>query len=195
MQSLFERYRPRTWGDLIGHRKVRVVVDKMRETGSLGGRAFLITGPSGVGKTSIAYLIAGEVCDPDNFVELDAGDLTPAKMDELEKSLRYKCIGQKSGRAILINECHGLRKDTIRKLLDGIDSDPLFSRCVPFRLGSDYVTEFAQRAMEIATAEGLSDFGLPVFVSLAKRCACNFRMMLSEIEAGACLREDALQPA
>lgn len=215
MQSLFERYRPRSWDDLIGHRKVRVAIEAMRSRGSLGGRAFLITGASGIGKTSIAYLIAADVCDPENFIELDAGDLTPARLDELEKSLRYKCIGEKSGRAILLNECHGLRKDAIRKLLvileripnhvtwvltttsagkqmllDGIDADPLFSRCIPFRLQADqYAEAFAKRAMEIAEAEGLGGWGIKVFVDLVKRLDCNFRAVLSAIEAGEMIRE------
>ena len=83
MQSLFERHRPRTWDDLIGHTQVKRAVTAMKDRGSLGGRAFLITGASGIGKTSAAYLIAGDVCDPENFVEIDAGELTPARLDDL----------------------------------------------------------------------------------------------------------------
>lgn len=215
MQSLFERYRPRTWDDLIGHSQVKRAVTAMKERGSLGGRAFLITGPSGIGKTSIAYLIAGDVCDTDNFVELDAGDITPARIDELEKSLRYRCIGDKPGRAVLLNECHSLRKDTVRKLLvvlervpnhvtwvltttsagqqlmlDGIDADPLFSRCVPFRLEAfRYLKDFAQRAKDIAEAEGLGGAELDDYVALARKCKSNFRQMLSEIESGCLMGE------
>lgn len=217
MQSLFERYRPRTWDDLIGHRRTVLAVQAMRKNGTLGGRAFLITGPSGCGKTSIAYLIAGDVCDPENFIEIDAGDLTPAKLDELEKSLRFRCIGEKPGRAVLLNECHGLRKDTIRKLLvvleripnhvvwcltttsegqqlllDGIDSDPLFSRCVPFRLSTATCADaFAKRAQEIAEAEGLGGLAPHMYRRLADQCKCNFRAMLSAIEAGEMLTEVA----
>ena len=187
----------------------------MKESGSLGGRAFLLTGPSGCGKTSAAYLIAADVCDPDNFVEMDAGDVTPARIDELERSLRYKCIGNKSGRAVLINEVHGLRKDTVRKLLvvleripnhttwvftttlagqqlllDGIDADPLMSRCVCFRLDAmRYAAAFAKRAQEIAEAEGLGGAHPSEYLDLVKRCKANFRMVLSEIEAGVCVRE------
>lgn len=215
MQSLFERYRPRTWDDLIGHAQVKRAVTAMKERGSLGGRAFLITGPSGIGKTSIGYLLAGDVCDPENFVELDCGDITPAKLDELEKSMRYKCLGDKPGRAVLLNECHGLRKDTVRKLLvtleripnhvtyvltttsagqqlmlDGIDADPLVSRCVPFRLEAfRYLKDFAQRAKDIAEAEGLGGAELDDYVALARKCKANFRQMLSEIESGCLMGE------
>ena len=124
--------------------------------GSLGGRAFWISGPSGIGKTSMAYLIAGDVCDPDNFIEADAGELTPKGLDDLERMVRCRAIGDKSGRAVLVNEAHGLRKDSFRKLLivlelipghvtwvftttaqgqqalfDDIDSHPLMSVTVP----------------------------------------------------------------
>lgn len=218
MASLFSKYRPKSWDELIGHAHVRKSIQRKVETGNVGGCAYMITGPSGCGKTSLAYLIAGEVCDPENFLELDAGDVTPARVDELEKSLRFRCIGDKTGRALLINECHGLRKDTIRKLLvvleripkhvvwilttipagqqlllDGIDADPLLSRCVPYRLdGNKYAKLFARRAQEIAEAEGLGGAHEIEYDHLATRCKCNFRQMLSEIEAGCMVREECL---
>lgn len=215
MQSLFEKYRPRTWENVVGHKPTVTSIARLRERGSLGGRAFWITGPSGVGKTTIAYLIAGDVCDPDNFVELDAGDVTPARLEELERSLRCRAIGSKSGRAIMVNEAHGLRQDTIRKLLvvleripnhvtwvftttsdgqqalfDGIDAHPLLSRCIPYRLeGKQYAQRFAERAMSIAEQEGLGGATLPEYVDLAKRCQFNLRQMLCEIEGGLMVRE------
>lgn len=223
MKALFEKYRPRTWVDLIGHKHVKVAIARMRERDDLGGRGFWITGPSGVGKTTIAYLIAADVCDPDNFLELDAGDITPARVEELEKTLRYRCIGDKPGRAIMVNEAHGLRKDTIRKLLvtleripnhvtwvftttsagqqqlmlDGIDSSPLLSRCIEFRLdGKRYAEAFAQRAMEIADSEGLGGAAFREYVDLARRSEFNLRRMLSCIEAGEMVREcEALEMA
>lgn len=215
MQSLFEQYRPRTWDDVIGHQNLKVAIQRMKERGSLGGRAFWISGLSGTGKTTCAYLIAQEVCDPENFIEIDCGDVTPAKLDDLEKSLRYRCLGDKHGRAVLLNESHGLRKDTVRKLLvvleripnhvcwlftttsdgqqslfEGIDAHPLLSRCIEFRLEHNrYVAMFAQRVQEIAEAEGLGGANPGEYVELAKRCKCNMRQMLCQVEAGQMLRE------
>jgi DNA polymerase III delta prime subunit len=215
MQMLFEKVRPRSWDEVIGHKAVKVSIARMKERGSLGGRAFWLSGLSGTGKTTIAYLVAAEVSDPENFIELDAGDITPAKLDDIERNLRFRAIGDKPGRAVLLNESHGLRKDTIRKLLvvleripnhvtwcftttsagqqslfDGIDAHPLLSRCIEFRLDHvRYLDAFAKRAMEIAEAEGLGGALLGEYVALAKRCQCNFRGMLSAIEAGEMIRD------
>ncbi len=75
--ALFQVHRPTRWDQLVGHAKHKRAILAMKQRGSLGGRAFWISGPSGIGKTSMAYLIAGDVCDPDNFIEADAGELTP----------------------------------------------------------------------------------------------------------------------
>lgn len=210
MASLFSKYRPRTWEELIGHDHIQRAIRHKAARGELGGSAYMFTGPSGCGKTSLAYLLAGELCDPDNFVELDAGDATPSRVEELERSQRFRCLGDKVGRAVLINECHGLRKDTIRKLLvvleriprhacwiftttnagqqmlfDGIDAGPLCSRCVSFNLdGTRYLRQFAQRVKQIAELEGLGGANVHEYVELAKRCKGNFRQMLCEVEAG-----------
>lgn len=215
MQSLFAKYRPTKWSELIGHQQVKVAINRMKERGTLGGRAFWISGASGIGKTTIANLIASDVCDEDNFISLDAGQATPARLEELEKHCRYRCLGEKSGRAVMLNEVHGLRKDSVRFLLEvferipnhvtwvlttttegqlslfeGIDAHPLLSRCTQFTLRvSNLIQPFAVRAKEIAEAEGLGGADLSEYVALAKRCQGNLRMMLSQIEAGEMIRD------
>ena len=209
-KALFIEHRPSDWPELVGHDKLKRSIAAMRLRGSLGGRAFWISGASGIGKTSCAGLIAGEVCDADNFVEVDAGELTPKAIDDLERMLRCRAIGDKSGRAVLTNESHGLRKDSVRKLLvvleripahvtwvftttsegqqalfDGVDSHPLLSRCIKFELKvEDCAAQIVERAKAIAEAEGLGGADLAEYMLLAKRCKFNFRDMLTEIERG-----------
>jgi replication-associated recombination protein RarA len=196
----------------------------MKSKGGLGGKAFFLSGPSGTGKTSCAFLIAQEVCDEGNIIELDASGLTPAAIQEIERSMQYRSIGVKAGRAVVVNECHALRKDTIRQLLvtleriprhcvwvfttthtgkkqlfDGIDAQPLLSRCVQFEFhglmqdrekgktdGSPAMA-FAMKAKEIAAAEGLDGRPLLDYLCLANECRCNMREMLTRIESGAML--------
>lgn len=214
-KALFIEHRPGDWSQLVGHDKLKRSIATMRMRGSLGGRAFWISGPSGIGKTSCAYLIAGEVCDTDNFVEVDAGELTPKAIDDLERLLRCRSIGEKSGRAVLLNEAHGLRKDSVRKLMvvleripahvtwcltttsegqqalfDGVDSHPLLSRCIKFELTvDDCAAQIVQRAREIAKSEGLGGADLADYMLLAKKCRFNFRDMLTEIERGEMYRD------
>lgn len=159
---LYRKYRPTTWDEFVGQENVVRTIRTMRERGTLGGKAFFITGPSGTGKTTCAYLIAREIADEDNVEEYDSTSVTPAAIQEIERSLRFRAIGEKTGRAVVLNECHALRKDTIRQLLvtleripqhvvwlfttthtgrkqlfEGIDARPLVSRCIVLRLAGD----------------------------------------------------------
>lgn len=214
---LFQQYRPHSWEYLVGHAKAKRAIAMMTKKGSLGGRAFWLSGPSGIGKTSMAYLIAADVCDEDNFIEIDAGGMTPKDIDDLERSLRMRCLGEKSGRAVLINEAHGLRQDSIRKLLvvleripahvtwiftttdvgkdklfKDIDAHPLLSRCIKFELKvEDYADAMVVRAMEIAEAEGLGGASKAAFLELATACKWNFRDVLTEVEKGVMIDGDA----
>jgi DNA polymerase III delta prime subunit len=219
-KALFQVHRPACREGLVGHARHKRAIESMKSRGSLGGRAFWISGPSGIGKTSMAYLIAGDVCDRDNFIEADAGELTPKGLDDIERLVRCRAIGDKSGRAVLVNEAHGLRKDSVRKLLvvleripghvtwvftttalgqqalfDDIDSHPLMSRCVKFELNvEDCATEIVEGAREIAELEGLGGATTREFQKLAKECRFNFRYMLTHIEAGKMVR-DIIEPA
>ncbi len=212
---LYQKYRPHTFDYYVGHDKVKRAVLRMAERGTFGGRAFWISGPSGTGKTTLAYLMAGQICDEDNFIEIDAGGMTPKDIDDLEKGLRMRCLGEKSGRAVLINESHGLRQDSIRKLLvvleripahvtwimtttdagngklfKDIDAHPLLSRCIKFDLKvEDYADAMVLRAMAIAEQEGLGGASKEEFVELAATCRFNFRDILTEIEKGVMARE------
>lgn len=215
-QMLFQTYRPHTWDYLVGHDKTKRALLRMRDKGSLGGRAFWLSGPSGIGKTSMAYLIAADVCDPDNFIEIDAGGMTPKDINDLEKQLRMRCLGEKSGRAVLINEAHGLRQDSIRQLLvvleripahvtwiftttdvgkerlfKDIDAHPLLSRCIKFELKvEDYADAMVLRAMAIAEQEGLGGAGKSEWLKLCVDCKWNFRDVLTEVEKGVMVRDD-----
>ena len=120
--------------------------------------------------------------------------------------------GGRGGRAYLINESHGLRKDAIRQLLvllerlpshvtiiftttkdgqdslfeDEIDSHPLLSRCIVLTLTNQGLAKpFAARVREIAQLEKLDGQPEAVYVKLAQKCKNNMRSMLQSVESGA----------
>src|SRR5882757_4519115 len=112
--NLADKYRPRSWSDVVAQPKALAVIDSLRSRG-LPGRAIWVSGQSGTGKTTIALLLAAEVADPICVEEFDAGELTPAGVRDLERELSVRGLG-KGGRAVVVNEAHGIRSDTMRAL-------------------------------------------------------------------------------
>lgn len=213
--QLYERCRPKTLDDVVGQDKAVARIRAMAERGSIAGRAFWLAGQSGVGKTTLARIIAGMIADDFFVLELDAQDVTPSAIRQIEQQSALFAWG-KGGRAVICNEAHGLPSHAVRQLLttleripahmvwvftttrDGqdklfegeIDAHPLLSRCIPIPMTNQGLCKpFAQLAHDIAEREGLNGQPLAAYERLAKLCKNNLRAMLQEIDAGTMLAE------
>jgi len=183
MKSLFEKYRPTSFDEVVGQdkavRQIRFIIDRH----GAAGQAFWLTGPSGSGKTTLARIIANTIADDWMIFEFDSGaDLTMAELNRVLDALDL-CGAGKGGRAVIVNEAHSLRADVLDKLkgvLERIqrhvvwiftttreDQDQLFddhvgaaqliSRCKVVPLTNQgLAAAFATNVARIATIEGLN---------------------------------------
>ena len=212
--SLYAKYRPKEWSDLVGQDKAVAVARRIIEREGFDRGAFWIEAAgdnnSGVGKTSLAWLIALQLAD-DFFVESVSGsDLTRARLRDIERTAHLTTWAQsKPFRVLLVDEAHAIPAscvDALLKFLEalprhfvviftttravdeglfGDDCGPFASRTFRLKLTNQGLAEaFAERARWIADRENLNGRPLTAYVKLVRDCRNNFRAVLQRIEAG-----------
>jgi DNA polymerase III subunit gamma/tau len=208
---LDERYRPQKWLEVVGQEKVIERLMSIKKAGNLGGRAYWISGNSGVGKTTIARLIAKEIAKPSMIEEVDASCLTPADIREFGRMARKGDGLDGDGRAYIVDEAHCLSNRTLATLVieleklpdtcvycftTTVDAEvelfrsydagaPFLSRCLRLDLARrDIAKAFAVRAKFIAACEGLDGKDDEAYLRLVQRHRNNMRAVLQAIEAG-----------
>jgi DNA polymerase-3 subunit gamma/tau len=166
MNELHTKYRPKEWSELVGRSAVKAGKSIVEALDKKKGRAFLLSGASGVGKTTIARLIARHIgVDPEgsSYYELDAATRTGVDdMREVTEKARRLPMSENPNRVLCLDEAHMLSKNAWNALLKTVEEPPegvfwVFCTTEPSKVPAAIRTRCLEYDLKPASSKELGD--------------------------------------
>lgn len=129
-KALYRKYRSQNLGEIVGQDHITSTLSRALQDGKIS-HAYLLTGPKGVGKTSIARILAHEVNglpyseDPHlDIIEIDAA--SNRRIDEIRDLREHIHAAPASAKykVFIIDEVHMLTKEAFNALLKTLEEPP-----------------------------------------------------------------------
>ena len=130
-QALYRKYRSKSLDEVVGQRHITDVLGKAIKSGRIS-HAYLFTGPRGVGKTSIARILAHEInklpydekTQHLDIIEIDAASNNGVEdIRDLREKVQLAPVSA-SKKVYIIDEVHMLSKAAFNALLKTLEEPP-----------------------------------------------------------------------
>src|SRR5664279_5237948 len=130
-KALYRKYRSKTLDEVVGQKHVTDILARSLKQGKVS-HAYLLTGPKGVGKTSIARILAHEInglpYDDENtnldIIEIDAASNNSVEdVRDLREKVQIAPVAANK-KIYIIDEVHMLSKAAFNALLKTLEEPP-----------------------------------------------------------------------
>jgi DNA polymerase-3 subunit gamma/tau len=129
--ALYRKYRSKSLADVVGQRHITDILERALKAGKIS-HAYLFTGPRGVGKTSVARILAHQINQlpySDDTTHLDIIEIDAASNNGVDdvRDLREKvqlAPVSASHKVYIIDEVHMLSKPAFNALLKTLEEPP-----------------------------------------------------------------------
>ena len=130
-QALYRKYRSKSLKEIIGQDHITSTLNQAIKSGRIS-HAYLLTGPRGVGKTSVARILAHEINNlpyTDDSSHIDIIEIDAAsnrRIDEIRELRERVYVAPTSAKykVYIIDEVHMLTKEAFNALLKTLEEPP-----------------------------------------------------------------------
>jgi replication-associated recombination protein RarA len=204
-EDLAEKYRPRTEKDLVGQPAAAQIVAGFRKTGVQ--HQVLLTGPSGVGKTTVCHILRRMVGCYDKDPTADAAAYRYVNMAnntgidfirQVTLEMRYKGLGGRKAKVWIFDECHrmsGEAQDAFLIPLENPGHNYFFlstteppkvkatikTRCSEIRLGAVSIPDLKELVKRVCSGEGVK-YHLDIIDKIAEKAEGSPRRALKLLQ-------------